>query len=76
MEEQIVAYLEQYGQPQSLDAICEHALGQEQPDRTGVKDVLEQMVAAGTIQQIEAGVHANGNAAIEYAPLSYQAEPA
>jgi hypothetical protein len=74
MEKQILSYLEQYGQPQGLEAICQHGLGQEQPDRAGVMDVLERMVADGTIQRVEAGVHANGNPAIEYAPASFTAE--
>lgn len=73
MEDQIVTYLEQYGQPQSVDAIIEHGLGGSEEPHAVVEATLEGMVASGRIKLVQAGTHANGEPTLEYAPTIFSA---
>lgn len=71
MEEGILAYLEEYGQPQSVAAIRENV----DPEglQGDVEAVLAGMAALGQIQEINAGIHSSGDPTVEYAPLSFDA---
>ena len=90
IEDAALAYLEKYGQPQTVAAIAtalrgefdhyriEQSFGFLTPDgmdangEAAVAARLDQMAAAGRIKEVRAGVHANGEETLEYAPLSFE----
>lgn len=70
MEDQMLIYLETFGQPQSVAAIAEYAA--PKADRAEVEGVLDSMVAQKVIRRVQAGVHSNGEPTLEYAPYGFK----
>lgn len=69
MKENILAYLEAFGQPQSLEAIRDNV--DPVGDRTALRQTLDEMVKVKQIRRVEDGVDHRGEPMIFYAPRSY-----
>ena len=69
-EKAVRDYLEQYGQPQTWEAIADHlaANGYDKFDRS----MAEAMVADGDIAYADGGVDSRDTPITLYAPLSYE----
>lgn len=65
-ERDIKAYLEAYGQPQSVMAVRENCAPDEPYDDVRAK--LDEMVESGALTLVQDGVHAGGEPTREYAP--------
>jgi len=72
MEEQIQAFLEGPGQPQSLEAIRDNV--DAEADRTELRETLDGMVKAKTIKRMEDGVDYRGEPMVWYAPKDFKPE--
>jgi hypothetical protein len=68
IDKAVVAYLETYGQPQSVAAIQEHGLNNA--DVPDLKEQLDALAASGKIYRLEDGVSERGETMIWYGPVA------
>lgn len=72
LNDRILTFLETYGQPQGLGAIKQRNEELGGKDDDDVQSALDEMVEGKLIRRVKAGVHANGEPTLEYAPLAYK----